>query len=577
MQSPAARRPALSLVVVSALLFMSYLYMQNKSYGYDSCAYSESIKYGKDLFHPHHLIYNYVFHLIYGSVSRFFNLEAMAVASAFNGLAMAGNALLVGYIVLRLTTNLGISVRATVFYGICYAPLFVATSVEVYPWNILFDLLAFVVLLRPGAPTPGRALLVGGLAGLAALFHQTAVFAALALLAYLVWLRSRALVVSLYATAAALACGVPYLWVAARAGFRTPRGLLQYLFAYATSPEYHAGVWGHGLTLRRLPVAFLGMISTFSYPRLEYLFPLIKPASWGFNLPMLRALILLACLLVLIGLLVLGGWRLHSLGKPTRSVANSVPSSERPALLAMWVWLLSHGFFTLWWNPENLEFWLMCLAPLLILIAYRSNQSPRPLYSPLQLASLFALLAGVNFGFRVLPDSRPSESPVYQSVEAVGCARLSDGDWFVGAMPEMEPCVRYRCGIALQHHSLSYEFYGSPADKETVRRAYADKLAQAVRRHAVYVQEEELAPEVISPMASWSPDEARALYAPYLTAAQVLSSYERDGRRFRLYRLALPPGSAATPAGSTAPPPSSAATPATAVHPPLGSTVTPQK
>ena len=40
---------------------------------------------------------------------------------------------------------------------------------------------------------------------------------------------------------------------------------------------------------------------------------------------------------------------------------------------------------------------------------------------------------------------------------------------------------------------LSYEFYDTPAQKEAVRRAYAQSLATAVREHQVYLQEEELA------------------------------------------------------------------------------------
>ena len=54
---------------------------------------------GMICFIPHHLIYNYVMHWIYLAVSRFSSLEAMTVASACNGLAMAANVLLVGFCV----------------------------------------------------------------------------------------------------------------------------------------------------------------------------------------------------------------------------------------------------------------------------------------------------------------------------------------------------------------------------------------------------------------------------------------------------------------------------------------------
>ena len=531
------RRPVMALGLLAGAFLILYWVLQNKSYVYDSCGYSLSIKYGNDLFHPHHLIYNFVMHWVYVAVSRYSSFEAMTVASACNGLAMAANVLLVGVLCRRLTDNLSLSLATAAFYGVAYAPLFVATSVEVYPWNILFDLLGFSILARKEAPTAGRAWLVGSLAGLAGLFHQTAVFAALALLGLLIWGRARASVCALYATAAALTCGLPYLAAARQVGLATPRGLVQYLLAYAMSPEYHAGVWGHGFSLQRVPMALYGVVTTFAYPRMEYLAPLAKIRSWGFNYPSLRALFLLGCLLGLVGIALLGGFRL--LRRIERRNGPGNPA-DRPLLWALWGWLISHSVFTLWWNSDNLEFWLMSLAPLLILFAYRVSQCTRPLYSTRERGLLLGLLAVVNVGFRILPDSQASQCPVYQSVAALGCSQLGDGDWFIGVMPEMEPCVRYRCGRALQFHSLSYEFYDTPAQKEAVRRAYAQNLATAVREHHVYLQEEELTQADLFAAARWTLGDAQAMYAPYLAGAQVVSSYERDGQRYRLLRLAQP-------------------------------------
>lgn len=531
------RRSVMAFSLLAGAFLILYWALQSKSYVYDSCGYSLSIKYGNDLFHPHHLIYNFVMHWIYVVVSRFSSFEAMTVASAFNGLAMAANVLLVGFLCRKLTGHLSLSLATAAFYGVSYAPLFVATSVEVYPWNILFDLLGFSILARKGAPTAGWAWLVGMLAGLAGLFHQTAVFAALALLGLLIWGRARAGVCALYATAAALTCGLPYLAVARQAGLATPRGLVQYLLAYAMSPEYHAGVWGHGFSLQRVPMALYGLVTTFAYPKMEYLAPFTKMESWGLNYPSLRALFLLGCLLGLVGIALLGGVRL--LWQSERRSEPGDPA-DRPILLSLWAWLISHSAFTLWWNSDNLEFWLMSLAPFLILFAYRVNQCTRPIYSTMERGLLLGLFAVVNLGFRILPDSQESECPVYQSVTALGCSRLGDGDWFIGVMPEMEPCVRYRCGRALQFHSLSYEFYDTPAQKEEVRRTYAQNLATAVREHQVYLQEEELTPARLMETAGWTLQDAQAMYAPYLVGAQVVSSYEREGQRFRLLRLAQP-------------------------------------
>lgn len=191
MFSFSSKRHATVLLAVAVPLLLTYLGLQNRNYSYDSCGYSESIKYGIDLFHPHHLIYNFVFHHIYLFIHRTAGFDAMAIASAFNGIAMAANALLVGLLIYKITDSIHLSWSSSVFYGLCYAPLFVATSVEVYPWNILLNLLGFALLLGRSPPGVARVVLIGCLAGVAALFHQTAVFAALALLVLLLRLRVR--------------------------------------------------------------------------------------------------------------------------------------------------------------------------------------------------------------------------------------------------------------------------------------------------------------------------------------------------------------------------------------------------
>ena len=72
------------------------------------------------------------------------------------------------------------------------------------------------------------------------------------------------------------------------------------------------------------------------------------------------------------------------------------------------------------------------------------------------------------------------------------------------------------------------------------RSAWPQSLATAVRDHHVYLQEEELTQGELFASARWTLPDAQAMYAPYLVGAQVVSSYERNGQRFRLLRLAQP-------------------------------------
>lgn len=279
----------------------------------------------------------------------------------------------------------------------------------------------------------------------------------------------------------------------------------------------------------------MGIVSTFSQPRPDYLLPLTQLDAYGLNFAFLRAIIIVICLVALVSILGLGVVRLRL--RPHRPVVR------HPATIAMLVWLVSHGLFTLWWNSDNLEFWLMALAPFLILLAQRVATQTEPLYSARQRNLLLALLGVVNLSFRVVPDARSSDSPIYRQTHWFDCAQLADGDWLVGGAAEMEPCLRYLCGRAVQYHSLTYEFYGSGADKAATLHRYATQLQKALREHTVYLHDDELHPQAISGDGHWTSAEAQELYAPYLRGATMLSTSNREGRVVHLFRLSLPPAS----------------------------------
>jgi hypothetical protein len=62
----------------------------------------------------------------------------------------------------------------------------------------------------------------------------------------------------------------------------------------------------------------------------------------------------------LLGLLLLGLAVLH---------ARWLARTSRPVVWALMAWLLAYGAFFLWWEPDNIEFWIASLPPALLLLA----------------------------------------------------------------------------------------------------------------------------------------------------------------------------------------------------------------
>lgn len=537
--APPSERPRLAVTVaVSLLVLVAYLGFPNQNYGLDSAWYASEARYGEDLFHPHHLLYNAFGYVLNGLVARVHPVDTIALLAFANGLFSAGLVLCLYLTIRRLVGSAWLAGSFALLCGFSSGIWQMATTVEVYPLTLLCEVAALLVLTRPLSTVSTAA--VGVLCGTGMLFHQTGVFFALVMALLIVWTtgsRRRALAALVLAF---LVVAIPYVVVAYGKGVRTPAQLARWLVSYTDSPQYRAGHWGGGLSPRQLILAPLGLFGTlFS--------PVGAEALRGDGPLRLSLLDVAATLPILVFIAVAVGTLSVALRGQRSRLTDATDTPQRRAWRrAMRVWLLLHGAFTLWWEPGNAEFWLMLFPALAILLALsgRARLSELP-SAPRWLAILVATLLLGNFASRIVPNSLRSRNAALQLMAILerhgprGSAAV-----IFGTQNELATYTKYFWGPqrAVTTNSLSFTSFASAAERPQALLAYQAEVAEVVRKGGAYLLESELSPsrqQLLLP-PYWTTEEYRRVYAPFLAHAETIGSFEAEGRRYAIMYLASP-------------------------------------
>jgi hypothetical protein len=299
------------------------------------------------LFNPHHLLYNATGHAWTRLAGRPPTSLAgtaqslRAMNAVFGSLSVLAFFLLTG----RFLRDRASRLLATACFATCFATWMFSVDVEVYVPSTMFLAFASLLLLRAAAGGPLLlAAGAGALMGLGCLYHQMGVlFAAVAVAALArgpLPARARgARLVSFFVAASVVVVPV-YLWAAvARAGVDSPSALLAWLLGYALR-GYGAG-WG----LDGLRDLVLGHGRSLVF--FEFVLRDLQRDRGGLALDL--ALVGAAAAALALG--AFGAWR---------GWARSGPAAAAIPLLA---WYLAYGLFTLWWEPENPEFWVTAMVP----------------------------------------------------------------------------------------------------------------------------------------------------------------------------------------------------------------------
>jgi hypothetical protein len=368
MQNTEVRSSVLGIVAFLLALFLGslllYLATLTQVHTFDALSYVLDVdrKPWHEVFHPHHLAYGplgvLIRHLMH---SAGWHGSIMLPLQLLNALAGAAGIALFAALVHDITHRLDLALCGALLLGSSYAYWYYAVEVEVYTIAALFLILCLWLLITLlNHPTPGLCIALGTVHGMAVLFHQTNVLLALPIgLALLQTPHSSRLFLrclAAYAVPCTLIVAGSYLLVGI--GVTGAASLAEFV-KWSTSYA-HTGWWGGALSSEKWSDLGKGLSDTLAQP---------GGALYG---------------LLLLGLLVA---YLRHLVQRHASLVSSLA-----------LWLITYGGFFLWWEPDNIEFWIACLPPAILLLLLALH-SAGPRWHPGVWVALAVgiTMAGVNY------------------------------------------------------------------------------------------------------------------------------------------------------------------------------------
>lgn len=328
----------LTLLVFLATL-LCYLATLTQVHTFDALSYVLDVdrKSWQELFHPHHLAYGPLGALV-RSLTHLagYQQSVLLPLQIVNAFAGAAGVTLLFALLHHQTHRRDIALCGALLLGSSYAYWYYAIEVEVYTIAALLLIACLWIMISMlRSTTWHRFLLLGATQALAILFHQTnALLTIPALLTLLLTFRNKGnpplthigKCLTAYLLPLTLITAGSYLLV----GFgisdhRSWSEFWQWLTAYA-----HTGWWGEPISNTTWQNLGKGLTNTLAQPGGALL--------W----------------FLLLGLIVL---QLHRL---LQTYAQTI--------LILLAWIITYGAFFTWWEPDNIEFWIASMPPVVVLI-----------------------------------------------------------------------------------------------------------------------------------------------------------------------------------------------------------------
>ena len=284
---------------------------------------------------------------------------------------------------------------------------------------------------------------------------------------------------SIYAMTLGLAVALPYLLVGIGvSGFRSWAAFDAWLTEYART-----GWWGGPITAQKWAGLATGLADTLAQPG-------------G----------------ALLGLLLLGLLIAH---------LRALLAGPRPLVVALATWLLVYGAFFLWWEPDNIEFWIASLPPALLLLALALRGERR--WGPgvwLALAVAVAA-AGINYG--AITRRGDPATDLQRLVARELAARSQPADLLLVPDGLLELYLPYY----EQHDnflSLNQALFDNDDDWDRACAAVRERIDTALHAGAtVYLSDETLRPPaLLLDRHHLQPAQITACFAPYGSALQFV-------------------------------------------------------
>lgn len=323
---------------LALLLAFTFLYFDTRTevHTFDALSYTHDVetKPPGQLYHPHHLLYGVTGRLAFDLAQNLgYEGRADTPIQFMNALAGALGVILLWLFGEHFTGKRWLPIGIAILIGMCYAYWFYATEVEVYTLAAVFIILTLWFLVRLERNPDRKEVIFAGLATTGAvMFHQTNIMFVVPVGVYfLLDFRLRKYLV-LYIGVTALTVAIPYVAVGWNSGFRDIHSYYDWLTGYAQT-----GQWGSNLNLDSLEAVRAGLKNTIS--------------------PENGTLAAIFYALAIIGLL------------------PGVRHVNKSWIGLSFTWLILYGAFFWWWEPWNIEFWIV-LLPLWALWMMMGVRSP---------------------------------------------------------------------------------------------------------------------------------------------------------------------------------------------------------
>ncbi len=229
----------LEIVILFFMFSIIYLFLPNNNSTLDAWGYASDVKFAKDLFNPHHILYNPFFLFLTKLVKQFApSFDVLKLMQLTNGL-FAIFSLHLLYKILKLSTLNENQINMWLFFvGSSFAVLRYGTENETYIIPIYFSLLSsFYYYKHSKEKSKLIDVLLSGIFGsIACLFHQTHIFWLFGIFMGFVFTKNRKLIFLFFTTTLI----IPLTYVGILAAI-TPKNLsLNYLFQFILN-DYHIG------------------------------------------------------------------------------------------------------------------------------------------------------------------------------------------------------------------------------------------------------------------------------------------------------------------------------------------------
>ena len=487
----------------------------------------------ENLFDPNHLLYNAIGYVITRGLHTVgIVAEPLRVMQTVNALAGAVSL----WLFARLLGRMGVSgVRGGIFTALLACSFgfwSYAIDNETYMLPLVCQLGATLSL---GAVLAGQrpwtlktAWVVGSLASLGCLMHQTAIFfvgltGVMLLSLQLPWRLKWQSAVVMAACFVGLVIA-PYVVVAWQLGLFGPGqhdSFWQWLTHYGSTGFAGAIDLQH---VWNLPIGLGQTVIDGAHLKQAVLQP-----AWRWP-SLLFAGLAAAALLVagLMGIITLACWRVD------RTAARQQ--------IFLWCWAGVFAAFAFWWQPESNQFWIPSAVALTALAAcaWDRRASTFPRWVRVVPAGLVGLLFGVNFFGAILPGSRLENSELYQLCSRLRQHGVQEADLVL--IPDyIQPQYQYFYHQQLRVSSLGLlsSIFQGPGKARLFahqQRVIAETLQNGGR---VFISEVELKPSPWqrSLVRFLTPEAYAQFYAPYRPVLEPAFTFASDGREVIMYEV----------------------------------------